>query len=195
MRPPKGYTERATTKTSAGEPGGPGLTVLPGTYTVTPTSTDPLFAPAETGPVRVDVPATTDTRADPARAVLAVRIRAEAVAQVDEQITASLTDCTTQNTLTPPGCPFQVPGIVIGAADVRWTGLQPPVVAIVPADEPGLTDAPATVRTVTPGQVTVTCIAFTSVSRTRDSITRQVPIEIGGSVSNGTQPGTVTWSP
>ncbi|GIF41859.1 hypothetical protein [Actinoplanes xinjiangensis] len=178
----------------AGEPDGPGLTVLPGTYSVQAAG-DVLFAPAEAGPVRVDVPATADSRATPQQVALTVRVRPEAAAQVDEQIRALLTDCTRQTDLRPPGCPFQVPGIVIGADDVRWYDLQPPTVEIVPVDDPGLTGAPATVRTVTPGQVTVTYTAFTSVTRTRDTITQRLPVQVGGTVTTDpADPATVTWT-
>jgi hypothetical protein len=86
-----------------------------------------------------------------------------------------------------------VPGIVIGATDVRWKVEQPPVIEVVPADEPGPTDPPAVVRTVTPGRVTVTYAAFTSAGGDRSTVTRQLPVEIAGTVDPA-QPGRVIWT-
>jgi hypothetical protein len=103
-------------------------------------------------PTHVDVPASADQRATPIRLQVPVQIRAEVVEQVNEQIRTFLAQCTQQTVLTPRGCPFRVPGIVIGAAAVRWTVEQPPVIEVVPVDEPGPTDAPAAVRTTTPAR-------------------------------------------
>jgi hypothetical protein len=167
------------------------VTVLPGTYTARVPDTDPLFT--ATGPVNVDVPATADERADPTPLTLPVKVRPDVVDQVDEQIRAFLHDCAKQDTLTPRGCPFQVPGIVIGADEVRWTLQRPPVVDVVPADDP--TGAPATVRTTTPGQVSVTYTAFTSAGGDRDTITEQLPVTITGTVDvDPDHPDRVVWT-
>ena len=104
-------------KVPAGEQG---LTVLPGRYIVQVPPADPLFAATPAAPAQVDVPATADQRATPVALQLPVQIRPEVVDQVDEQVAAFLTACAQQETLTPRGCPFRVPGIVIGEADVRW---------------------------------------------------------------------------
>jgi hypothetical protein len=162
--------------------GAQGLTVLPGRYTVQVPPADPLFAATPPAPAHVDVPASADERATPVTLQLPVQIRPEVVDQVDEQVRTFLAACAAQDTLTPAGCPFRVPGIVIGEADVRWRIDQAPVIEVVAADEPGPTDPPAAVRTITPGRVTVTYAAFTSVGGDRSTVTKQLPIEITGTV-------------
>lgn len=179
---------------AVGEGDGSGLTVLPGTYTVQVPGTDPLFAPVD-GPARVDVAATADAQAAPAPLSVPVRIRPEVAGQVGEQIRARLAECAGQDTLTPRGCPFRVSGIVIGARDIRWTVLRPPAVEVVPAEDPGPTDPPATVRTVTPGQADVTYTAYISAGGARTTVTRQFPIEVTGAVeADPATPGRVVWS-
>jgi hypothetical protein len=70
-----------------------------------------------------------------------------------------------------------------------------PVIEVVAADEPGPTDPPAAVRTVTPSRVTVTYAAFTSVGGDRSTVTQQLPIEIGGTVDvDPAQPGRIIWN-
>jgi hypothetical protein len=160
--------------------------VLPGRYTVQVPPADPLFTATPAAPALVDVPATTDQQATPVALQLPVQIRPEVVDQVNEHA---------QTTLTPTGCPFRVPGIVIGEANVRWRLDQAPVIEVVAADETGPTDPPAAVRTVTPGQVTVTYAAFTSVGGNRSTVTQQLPIEIGGTVDiDPAQPDRVIWN-
>jgi len=172
-----------------------GVTVLPGRYTVQAPAGDPLFAAAPATPAHVDVPATADPRATPVTLQLPVQIRPNVVDQVDEQVDVFLTACAQQDTLTPAGCPFRAPGIVIGEAGVRWHIDQAPVLEVVPADEPGPTDPPAVVRTITPGRVTVTYAAFTSVAGARSTVTRQLPVRIGGTVDvDPAQPGRIVWS-
>ena len=172
-----------------------GVTVLPGRYTVQVPASDPLFAATPAAPAQIDVPATADQQANPVALQLPVQIRPEVVDQVDEQVRTFLTACAQQETLTPRGCPFRAPGIVIGEADVRWRIDQAPVIEVVPAEQPGPTDPPAAVRTVTPGRVTVSYAAFTSVGGERSTVTRQLPIEIGGSVDvDPAQPGRVVWN-
>jgi len=174
---------------------GTSVAVLPGRYSVQVPDTDPLFAPTSAAPARVDVAAAADERATPAQLSMPVQIRPELVAQVDEQVRAFLTACTKQDTLTPTGCPFRVPGIVIGAAAVRWSVEKLPTIEIIPADQPGPTEAPAVVRTVTPGRATVTYTAFTSAGGDRSTITHHLPIEITGTVDvDPAQPGRVIWS-
>jgi hypothetical protein len=154
---------------------------------------DPLFTATAATPV--DVPASADPRATPVELQLPVRIRPDVVDQVDAQIRVFLDQCAEQDTLTPAGCPFRVPDIVIGAADVRWRVNQPPVIEIVAADKTGPTGPPAAVRTVTPGGVTVTYTAYVSAGGDRTTLTRQLPIEIGGTVDvDPAQPGRVVWS-
>jgi hypothetical protein len=156
---------------------------------------DPLFAPTSAAPARVDVTAAADEQATPAQASLPVQIRPEVVDQVDEQVRTFLTACAAQTTLTPAGCPFRINGIVIGEADVHWNVKKVPTIEVVPADEPGPTDPPAAVRTVTPGQAAVTYTAFVSAGGDRSTITQQLPIEITGTVDvDPTQPGRVVWS-
>lgn len=126
------------------------VTVLPGTYTVRVTDDDPLFAnPA--GPLRVDVAASADELVHPLEVTVPVQVRADVVAEVEERVRALLTGCAEQQVLDPPGCPFQVSDIVIGADDVRWTVLRLPVVEVVAVQEPKPGDGQAVVRTVTPG--------------------------------------------
>jgi hypothetical protein len=174
---------------------GTGVAALPGRYTVQVPNTDPLFAPTSAAPARIDVTAAADERATPAQLSLSVQIRPDVVAQVDEQVRAFLAACAKQDTLTPTGCPFRVPGIVIGEADVHWSVEQLPTIEIIPTDQPGPTDPPASVRTVTPGQATVTYNAFTSAGGARSTITQQLPIEITGTVDvDPAQPGRVLWS-
>jgi hypothetical protein len=176
-------------------PGGKSVPVLPGRYTVQVPNTDPLFAPASADPARVDVAAAADEQATPAQLSLPIQIRPDVVDQVDEQVRAFLAACAKQNTLTPAGCPFRVPGIVIGEADVRWRIEKPPTIEIVPADEPGSTDPPAAVRTVAPGRATVTYTAFTSAGGDRSTITQRLPIEVTGTVDvDPAQSGRVIWS-
>ncbi|WP_433732520.1 hypothetical protein ACQP2Y_46910 (plasmid) [Actinoplanes sp. CA-051413] len=172
-----------------------GVTVLPGRYTVQVPPTDPLFAATPAAPAQVDVPATADQRATPVALQLPVQIRPDVVDQVDEQVAAFLAACAEQETLTPAGCPFRVPGIVISATDVRWRIDQAPVIEVVPAEQPGPTDPPAAMRTITPGRVTVTYAAFTSAGGDRSTVTQQLPIEITGTVDvDPALPGRIIWS-
>jgi hypothetical protein len=172
-----------------------GLTALPGRYTVQVPDTDPLFAPTPAAPARVDVTATSDPRATPTALQLPVQIRPQVVDQVDEQVAAFLDACAEQETLTPRGCPFRVPGIVIGADNVRWTVERPPVIQVVPVDEPSPTDPPAAVETVESGRVRVTYTAFTSAGGSRSTLTEQLPIEITGTVDiDPVKPGQVIWT-
>jgi hypothetical protein len=79
--------------------------------------------------------------------------------------------------------------------DVCWRIDQAPVIEVVAADEPGPTDAPAAVRTVTPGRATVTYTAFTSAGGDRSTVTQQLPIEIAGTVDvDPAHPGRVIWN-
>jgi hypothetical protein len=88
-----------------------------------------------------------------------------------------------------------VPGVVIGADDVRWSVVRLPEIAVVPADDAPSVGGPVSVRTVAPGEASVTYSAFTSVGGDRQTITRQVPIEVGGRVDvDPDEPGKVIWS-
>ena len=115
--------------------------------------------------------------------------------EFEVEVRTFLDACAEQDTLTPRGCPFRVSGIVIGVDDVHWSLAQAPVIDVVPAGEPGPSDPPAAVRTVTPGRATVTYTAFTSAGGDRDTITQQLPVTIGGTVDvDPAQPGQVVWS-
>lgn len=78
---------------------------------------------------------------------------------------------------------------------MRWHLEQAPTIEVVAADDPGPTDPPADVRTVTPGRVAVTYTAFTSAGGDRSTVAQQLPIEIGGTVDvDPAQPGRVIWN-
>jgi hypothetical protein len=162
----------------SGEP----VRLLPGTYTARLPDDDPLFAAAG-GDVRVDVAAHPDDLAQPLPITMDVQIRPEITAAVDAQVEQLLTSCTRQRVLEPRGCSFRVPGIVIGAQQVRWTVLQLPVVRVDADDDPVPGTKRAVVRTVTPGQVSVTYSAFTSAGGDRRQFTTQLPTTVRGDIT------------
>lgn len=158
------------------------LTVLPGTYSAQVTDDDPLFASAA-GPVRFDVTAPADDKVLPIEVAVPVQVREDVVTDVRHDMQTLITGCVEQDVLHPPGCPFEVPGIVIGARNVEWQIVQMPVVDVVPADEPTPGVGTASVRTVTPGQVAVTYTAYTSAAGDRQTVHRRLPVEVQGSVT------------
>jgi hypothetical protein len=170
--------------------------MLPGRYTIQVLPADPLFAATPAAPAQVVVPATADQRGHPGRLAAARADPApKSSTRVDEQVSAFLTACAKQETLSPAGCPFQMPGIVIGEVDVRWRIDQVPVIEVVPADEPGPPIRRRAVRTVTPGRVTATYAAFTSGRRRPQHRHLAAARRVTGTVDvDQAQPGRVVWN-
>jgi hypothetical protein len=157
------------------------MDTLVGTYTAAVADDDPLFVPT-TGAARVDVIGSLST-ASVTKLQLDLMVRPEVIAQVDAQVRARVTEFAAQEELNPSRYRWGISRTVIGARDVKWTVLRHPVIDVVPTDDPGPGDAPATVRTTTAGRLSVTYSAFVSAGGDRDTITEELPIEVDGTVT------------
>lgn len=103
---------------------------LPGLYTIVMPE-DPLF---DSTPIVVAVPGAAED-AQPTEAQLGgevFTIKPAAVAEVTRQMRVQIDECAERTDLYPLKCPFQAPGVVAFATEVRWTVVEYPQITFRP---------------------------------------------------------------
>jgi hypothetical protein len=165
---------------------GPGhngaVELLPGGYTVSTTPDDLLFDAA-----RDLVVVATGVR-DPIEVQPKLTLKPSAVTEIKRLVKANIDECAKREDVKPRGCPFTQPGVIVSPTNIRWrsTGIRTSTCA-------STTTARIVVRTVKPGQATVTYNSVVSVGGGRADTTASVPVEPSGTA--GVDANAITYAP
>jgi len=155
---------------------GPGhngaVELLPGGYTVSTMPDDPLFDAAP------DLVVTATGERDPIQVEPKLTLKPSAVTEIKRLVKANIDECAKREDAKPRGCPFFQPGVIVSPTNIRWKVDRYPDVDVRINDEGAVV-----VRTVQPGQATVTYNSVVSVGGSRADTTASVPIEPSGTAT------------